>query len=821
MSIWSSSVRANATFLEFDSNVANKSGGGLSINYTDTMRKHMIEISANFSHNKAECGSAAYLRNDIMSIIFIKVRITDNHGSSLCLLSSKVIFNGDTQILRNVGMSGGGLSSKDSFLTFTGSTWFDGNTAQAGGAINSIQGEIAFRSTVLFTNNTADSDGGAIYAEGSNILLKNRAEFCSNSALNGGAMYLSKATLTHTCSTMLNTSKNCAFEFGGAIYHEDSPTHAQCNFRANDSNRRNDQFLPLPRCFLQSSTTGCYGHIQSYHDSAGKDGYFLYGGLLDKCRQNSGSQVFVLLKRLFDFKILTIIDPENTTVKSVSSEATKLHICRRNQEYQNNIYKEVFRGQRFTVPLVALAQAKTLIATQVLAITHSSRVRLLQKTQALQEGCSDMTYNLYSVETHDQLILYPDGPCKDSGLARVVIDVTFLPCPKGFTQSEEMCICEERLRAYNVECKVAESIQIVKRNNLNFWLSASHTRNGSYRGLILYDSCPAEYCKSQTVALTLDNLDAQCNLNRSGVLCGKCASNYSVMMGSSHCEICSNHYLSLLLAFVAAGLALVTFLTFLKLTVVTGTLNSVVLYANIIQVNRGLFLSLNKVNILTVLIAWLNLDLGIETCFYDGMTAYAQTWLQFVFPMYVWVLISLIILTARHSVLLSRLLGSNPIAVLATLLLMSYTKILRIIIDVYSSVDLNYPEEEIVRVWLKDGNIPYLGSQHLLLTVVTSLVLVLLFLPYTFLLLLGYRLYRFTGRKHFSWFSRIKPLLESYYAPYKPNMRCWTGFLLLVRCALYIVFSFNSLGGTRKSMLVIILTFTALAILGSGRIYRS
>ena len=508
MSIWSSSVRANATFLEFDSNVANKSGGGLSINYTDTMRKHMIEISANFSHNKAECGSAAYLRNDIMSIIFIKVRITDNHGSSLCLLSSKVIFNGDTQILRNVGMSGGGLSSKDSFLTFTGSAWFDGNTAQAGGAINSIQGEIAFRSTVLFTNNTADSDGGAIYAEGSNILLKNRAEFCSNSALNGGAMYLSKATLTHTCSTMLNTSKNHAFEFGGAIYHEDSPTHAQCNFRANDSNRRNDQFLPLPRCFLQSSTTGCYGHIQSYHDSAGKDGYFLYGGLLDKCRQNSGSQVFVLLKRLFDFKILTIIDPENTTVKSVSSEATKLHICRRNQEYQNNIYKEVFQGQRFTVPLVALAQAKTLIATQVLAITHSSRVRLLQKTQALQEGCSDMTYNLYSVETHDQLILYPDGPCKDSGLARVVIDVTFLPCPKGFTQSEEMCICEERLRAYNVECKVAESIQIVKRNNLNFWLSASHTRNGSYRGLILYDSCPAEYCKSQTVALTLDNLDA-------------------------------------------------------------------------------------------------------------------------------------------------------------------------------------------------------------------------------------------------------------------------------------------------------------------------
>ena len=34
---------------------------------------------------------------------------------------------------------------------------------------------------------------------------------------------------------------------------------------------------------------------------------------------------------------------------------------------------------------------------------------------------------------------------------------------------------------------------------------------------------------------------------------------------------------------------------------------------------------------ITVLLAWLNLDLGIETCFYNEMTAYTQTWLQFVF----------------------------------------------------------------------------------------------------------------------------------------------------------------------------------------------
>ena len=224
---------------------------------------------------------------------------------------------------------------------------------------------------------------------------------------------------------------------------------------------------------------------------------------------------------------------------------------------------------------------------------------------------------------------------------------------------------------------------------------------------------------------------------------------------------------------------------------------------------------------LTVFIAWMNLDLGIETCFYNGMTAYAQTWLQFAFPIYIWILIIIIIITSRYSVRVSKLIGHNPIAVLATLLLTSYTKILKIIIDVYYSAKLEYPDNKIVTVWLKDGNVPYLQSWHFLLTVVTSVVLVFLFLPYTLLLLLGYKLYRFSGRKHMHWLNRLKPLLDSYYAPYNKHTLNWTGFLLLVRCALYIVFSF---GEANKNLLAIIVTFVIIVsvfALLPGRIYTS
>jgi hypothetical protein len=149
---------------------------------------------------------------------------------------------------------------------------------------------------------------------------------------------------------------------------------------------------------------------------------------------------------------------------------------------------------------------------------------------------------------------------------------------------------------------------------------------------------------------------------------------------------------------------------------------------------------------------------------------------------------------------------------------MSYAKIIKTGIEVYSYAKLDYPENVTVIVWLKDGNIPFFDPLHLLLVVVTSLILVFLFLPYTLLLLLGYKLYRFTDRKFLKWLNRLKPFLDSYYAPYKSHTRYWTGFLLLVRCCLYLVFSFNS--DTRNNVSVIISFLSILAVSWiSGGIY--
>jgi len=206
-----------------------------------------------------------------------------------------------------------------------------------------------------------------------------------------------------------------------------------------------------------------------------------------------------------------------------------------------------------------------------------------------------------------------------------------------------------------------------------------------------------------------------------------------------------------------------------------------------------------------VFIAWLNLDLGIETCFFDGMDEYTKTWLQFVFPLYIWSLVVLIIIASDYSSRIARLFGSNPVAVLATLFLLSYAKLLRTIISALFFTFLDYPYEAQVAVWLHDGNIKYLHGKCIVLFLVALLILLILFLPYTLLLTLGQWLQVKSNTRLFHWITKpgIKAFLDAYHAPYKDQHRYWTGLMLSLRCALFLVFAFNTQDDPSLNLLVI------------------
>ena len=819
--------------LNFFDNIAWNQGGGLYI--SNQVENNNVIISANFVNNTAkQCGGAIYIENTGRNVMYFEgINIEQNSASALCVLDGSMAFVGVTRIIDNTGISGGGIYSRSSSLFFTGHTLFRNNSGLIGGAIFSLFGtKLTFNGTARFTHNSADTDGGALYAVGTdiNFMFNTIATFDFNSAQNGGAIYLrSTAILKIEQRVNFTTLCNHAFQYGGVLYYEDTTVPIQCNL---DILENNTNLIELPYCFLKLegivSTQSKYyitTKMNSYNDSALRDGSFLYGGLLDRCQlqiiksSDARRENSMLPYKVFQSRYLLHVEIQDNATKAITSRPYQLCFCVNSKTYICSEARNlvVNRGQRFNISLLALDQMRSSTSTVVTAkVSETAALKLQQNSQFLDGQCSNLSYSLYSTQEHETIILYPDGPCRDTGRARAVISVALLQCPSAFALSGQECICEERLQFYEAECIIDDSVYIRKKSSSKFWMGTLNS-NGSYAGLILYKTCPTDYCKSDAVNITLDNLDAQCNANRGGLLCGSCKANHSLLLGGFKCQVCPNTYLGLLFAFAAAGVILVIFLSVLKLTVATGMINSLILYANTVQVNKMIFFPTSTPNVLTVFIAWLNLDLGFEVCFYDEMDAYIQTWLQFAFPLYIWFLISVIIVTSRYSITMTKLIGHNPIAVLATLLLMSYTKILKVIIDVYSSVHLDYPNKT-VTVWLKDANIPYLQSRHLALTVVTSLILVFFFLPYTLLLLLGFKYYRYLGKLS----RKLKPLLDSYYAPYKAHTRYWTGFLLLVRCVLYIVFSFNSLGGTKKSLLAINITFTGIVVIAwlSARIYK-
>ena len=72
---------------------------------------------------------------------------------------------------------------------------------------------------------------------------------------------------------------------------------------------------------------------------------------------------------------------------------------------------------------------------------------------------------------------------------------------------------------------------------------------------------------------------------------------------------------------LTAGILLVALLMALNLTVAIGTLNGLIFYANIIGANSSTFFSglSPSTKYYSILISWLNLEVGFDVCFFEGM----------------------------------------------------------------------------------------------------------------------------------------------------------------------------------------------------------
>ena len=614
---------------------------------------------------------------------------------------------------------------------------------------------------IIFSNvSISNSWNTGLVLDNSKLTINGSLTISSNKGVNGGGMslYGNSQLIKIYPNSNLTFIGNHAANKGGGIFREPSTLETACDI------------ISIP------NTTNVSFYFINNTAAAGDD---IYGIAFI-------SPVCSIDMSIFKTNIKCLTPPAYTCFCTNNSidKVCPLTIPR--------LYK--FPGQNIYVNVIILDNNRTITAGSIMRYLNDTYIDIIQ----IGPKCTKISYTVNSSAVNYVYSIYSDySPLSAYSAAPLIIPFSILPCPIGFTFTHGICTCSSSITAENVTCNI-DTLQISHKGQL--WIGpydtsiAFNANQPNHHNICLINE-QCLLCNPSNVSFTLNDTDPQCQQHKSGTLCGSCTTGYSIVLGSNECMECTMNNIALIILFAFMGIALVVLLIILNLTVSVGTINGLLFTANIIKLYQPVFFG-NQIPIqfFTQIISWLNLDFGIIICFYNGMDRYVKEWLQFVFPFYVWAIIIVIILICRVSSKVSRLVGSNAVPVLATLLLLSYTKLLRTIVTVLHKRDITLHcqnSSNQLTVWYEDPTLQYAIGKHLYLFSFALIVLVLFCLPYTLFLLLNplFEKY-FTKYRLCSYLYKIKPVLDAYSGPMKDKYRFWPGLLLVARIPVLLAVTF-------------------------------
>ena len=767
---------------------------GITIRGANFVELEDVKITGNYGqfsmwivYSVVKISGCFWIYNNTGGVAFIQSRVNFSRNSSV-EFSNNILESSFGQNFKNILCFGTALCIRDSTIHILENNHirFERNLGHLTGGL------ILIRSTVMF-NGTSTLD-----------FIENQG------GKNGGAMALfenSQFLFTFSTTTM-RFVRNEAQERGGAIYVDDSGYIDKTSYKLT---------MPFINTIVDSDTSSV-PWLEFVNNTAGIAGDTLYGGWIDWF--DFSKHFYFIISQFFHF-----FDEElgTSATSMITSNPTRVCMCNDNipncSLFSHSV--DLFPGQLLVLdavavgqrlgPVPAVVQAEFEIMDKQFIEIESKIVDPGNRKQLENVGihCTALSYEIRSVKHQERLMLSvveDYAPSIDyvrsAGLERhpnfstqfeqLSITINLKPCAPGFSLNHTLkrCTCQEALLEHGMQCNMTSLDKVYR--TASKWINETTFNCYNHSNVIVHDHCPFDYCIKENHLLDLRYPNGQCAFNRTNILCGACRPGLSHMFGTSKCKECSHVWLLLAPVFALLGLLLVAMVFLCNLTVSVGTIHGLIFYANIVRVNQSIFFPPDTTNsFLNWFIAWINLDFGIEACFYNGMDAYAKTWLQFLFPLYIWFILIAIILLSRRFDTIAKLCGNNAVPVLATLILLSYAKLLRIIITVFQSTPLDYPDGNYTRVWLYDGNIDYLRGKHIPLFIAAFILLVFLSLPYTAILLTIQWLQKLSEHRVLFWVNRLKPLFDAYTGPYKDTHRYWTGLLLLVRVLLFLVFSLN------------------------------
>ena len=776
----------------------------------------------------------------------------------LAIQDSTLTIAGNSIFCNNTGYTGGGLFLVNSTCFISGISTFLKNSAtkRSGGAIFSYRSMIYIDGSIQFTKNHAMESGGGILMEHSILKSEGEVNFIKNSVDDyaGGATALISSIFE--ISGMINFNENRA-SYGGALAFLGSSqiefeSLATVNFLRNEAVYGGAIHVTdsIPRYATQCQNVSvepmdCFFRVQA-QDTSFEDihlnftenfvqysGASIYGGAIELCRVRVNGIQTAMNGYQF-LQNVSIFKHQKDENSYISSKPLKVCSCYNGTANcsLNNLFINITiePGRTFDLSVLTVGQLGMPEPSNIVNIfssSNGSEIRPQSYNAFKTTMCHNVGFQLFTSNPVEHIQVYPEGCNSYNG--SLFITVSVKNCPPGFKLIDNGCSCEERLK--NITEKGACDIEtgLIRRPN-NAWIKPLF-RNQTYVGFLWSLDCYIPYCRDEDslnptlLNFSSPNVDSQCEPNRTGILCGSCKENHSLVMYKLHCDICEDRFLSLIIFFLFAGMALIAILLLLQMTVAKGTINGLILYCNFIDICSPFFFPLDEASVtpLSIFISWVNLNFGIPTCFYDGLNSYSYTWLQFAFPLYLWVLIGTIIIACKISSSIGSLFGSNPVAVLATVILLSFTKVLQTVVDALSYQTLQNPDGSEVKRWGPDPNIPFFSGKHIPLAVFSLCVIIFLLVPYICLLLFGYRLQKYSGNKGFRWFNKFTPLLDAYYAPFSKNGRYWSGFMVLIRSCLFLSFTITPLYENNASLIVSSSLFIAVAIFAwvSGPIHEN
>ena len=796
---------------------------------------------------------------------YLKKRDTDYtlEGGALTTFISQLTINGNIALVDNKAINGGGLLSITSQITVSkyGKLSVINNTASdTGGGMYLFHSEVNVQGQLLLQENSAIHFGGGIHSISSTmVIILNRdnsyMKFDRNIARFGGGICFEDSSKVYISTILgisfsfkpIQFSENSA-HFGGAIYVTDNTTTSTClggKVYFATAASHSECFIQILSIKLNPDNYPHLGDYFSFINNNASLGAILYGGMLDRCiiKLNSiGTNII---------PYSSIPNSIEAIVNDTTSDPMRVCLCESNADLimcdnsSEAIDVAVIKGDNLTLKVAAIDQVNRKVTATIHSSLASRRGHFgdRQQAQYIRAECTSLNFSIITpVKDNDLLSVYAEGPCNNLGISSLKFRVKFKSCiskcPIGFepilnVKDRCVCGCHNLLKMIlpfvkNSDCD-SETLKVTR--NKEFWISTlSYSLNGTnITSFLSYKQCPSDYCHSSTSPVYIDfsnkdGPDVQCAFNHTGVLCGGCTLNHSLSLGSSHCIECpplwSTICIIIVVASVIAGILIVILMLFLNLTVATGTLNATIFYANVLAANKQLFMPFDKPNFHSVIIDWLNLEVGFDVCFFKGLNPYGKVWLQLIFPLYMILIVVSVIIISNHSNKFSNFIAQkNPVATLSTLILLSYSKLLHSIIGILSYATLQYTPLDgsgsfTKVVWLRDGSVDYLRGPHIPLFVVADLILVLGFL-YTILLLSWQWLIKFSNKKVFCWLRSTKLIsfIDAYHAPYTPKNRYWTGLLLLARVVLYLTAGINISGEPSLNLLAIFLVIACIFLL--------